>query len=49
MALPSYCIKALNELNELINKQMTISTAVDEFGGVLELCGDASCPSPGHW
>ena len=48
LALPSYCIKALNELNELINKQMTIPTAVDGFGGVPELRGDASCPWPGH-
>ena len=26
--------------------QMTIPTAVDEFGGVPELCGDASVPGP---
>ena len=32
LALPSYCIKAINELNELIIKQMTIPTAVDGFG-----------------
>ena len=43
LTLPSYCIKALKELNELLHEQMTIPTSVDGFLGVSELRGDASC------
>ena len=44
LALHSYCIIAIKELNELKYKQMTIPTTANGFGGVPKFCGDASCP-----